>query len=204
MNMDYFKQIFLEFEESTMYKASEITSKLLEKYPDLGNEIILPINMQEDNKNIPIFVFSQNPNFQIQGNFYNVVISVNHQFIDNFNEIIEFVVETFKNNKNNFVGIACTFQEPIEKEKIHSFKKKHFINFDTIENDEVHFSMIREININEKKTRCLEGYSTLNNEFILHFEFNMKRVDFKILNINYILNFINQCINYKENKKECL
>jgi len=64
--------------------------------------------------------------------------------------------------------------------------------------------MIREININEKKTRCLEGYSTLNNEFILHFEFNMKRVDFKILNINYILNFINQCINYKENKKECL
>ena len=41
--MNSFIQIFLEFEDNTIYKPSKITYKLLQKCPELGNEIILPI-----------------------------------------------------------------------------------------------------------------------------------------------------------------
>lgn len=202
--MNHFKQIFLEFENDTIYKPSKITELLLEKFQELGNEIILPINMQNENKNIPIFVFSQNPNFQIQGNFYNLVITVEENSDKNFNEIIKSIVVMFKQCNINFVGIACTFQEHINKGKIQNFKKNHFINFELENTDEIHFSIIREIDINKEKTRFLEGYSTLNNEFTIHFEFNMKKENFKILNIEYITKFFDECNDYKEQKKSCL
>lgn len=202
--MDDFTQIFLEMEDNTIYKASEITSILLKKYPDLGNEIILPINMQDENKNIPIFVFSQNPNLQIQGNFYNLVLTISSEYNDKLEKIIKSIFEIFTDKNINFVGIACTFQEHIDNGKIDSFKLNHFTNFETIDNDKIHFSMLREININSKMTRCLEGYSTLDGDFVLHFEFNMKRKDFELLDIDYIMAFLHQSVEYKENKKLCL
>lgn len=202
--MSYFTQVFLELEDNTVYKASEITSELLKEYPNLGNEVILPINMQEKNKGIPIFVFSQNPDFQIQSNFYNLILTVSDKFNDKLDEITKSIFRIFTDKKINFVGIACTFQEPIDNEKMQPFKAKHFVNFDTINDDKIHFSMLREININGRMTRCLEGYSTLDDDFVLHFEFNMKRKDFEPLDINYIMAFLHQSAEYKENKKLCL
>ena len=199
-----FYEIFLEFEENTIYKASEITNKLTTKYPELGNEIILPINIQDDNRNIPIFIFSQNENFQIHGNCYNLVMHFNGKTHDEIIEIISSIYEIFDNNKNNFIGIACTYQELNNPIKIDEFKKRYFTNLNSIKEDEIHLSLIREIEINDKKTRCLEGYSTLNNEFISHFEFNMKESNFQILGLDYIISFFKQTTKYKEDKKKCL
>lgn len=202
--MDDYKQIFLEFEENTMYKPSEVVNKLLNIYPELGNEIILPINMQEESKDVPIFVFSQNSNFQIQGNFYNVIITVNGEYEDKFKEIIEKIFNVFNGFNINFVGIACYYQEHIDNEKKVSFMKKTFNNYDEIQDDEIHLSIIKKVSINDKETRCLEGYSTLNDDFVSHFEFNMKREDFHILDINYITSFVDDSINYKEERIKCL
>ena len=202
--MNSFIQIFLEFEDNTIYKPSKITYKLLQKCPELGNEIILPINMQDDNKSIPVFIFSQNTKINIQGNFYNVKVTIDGNNIEQVKEILKIIFNLFQEEDNNFVGIACTFQEIIDNNKIKEFKNKHFINFNTIEEDKIHFSMIREIDVLGKKTRCLEGYSTTDDEFILHFEFNMKRRDFKIMNFDDIISFIDQAYKYKEEKKQCL
>ena len=43
--MNNFKQIILELEKDSIYKPSKVANDLIEKYPELGNEIILPINM---------------------------------------------------------------------------------------------------------------------------------------------------------------
>lgn len=107
--MDYFTQISLELEDNTVYKASDIVSELVKEYPDLGNEIISPINMQEESKSIPIFVFSQNPDFQIKGNFYNLVLTISDKFNDKLEEIIKSLFRIFEGKKVNFVGIACIF-----------------------------------------------------------------------------------------------
>ena len=201
--MDFYKQICLRFENDTIYKVSKITSELLAKYPSLGNEIILPINMQEGKENVPIFIFSQNPDFNINGNFYNLIIRIKNKTYSEIKEIIEYVFSIFKENGNNFVGIALIEQEKIEKEKIPSFKNHFFTNIDTIDNDSIHLSLVREIEINNKKIRCLEGYSTLDNDFVSHFEFNMKKTDFEILDLKYIFSFLEQSLAYKEERERC-
>lgn len=202
--MKFFQQIFFELENNTFYKPSNITKQFIEKYPELGNEIILPINMEEEDKSRPFFIFNQNEDFEIQGNFNNVIVTIKSRYDNKLKDILKFVYNVFKEENVNFVGIAYTFEQELDNKKISQFKSNHFINFDTIKSDDLHFSMLREIDILNKKTRCLEGYSTINNNFIIHFEFNMSTIDFKVLDFNYIIQFLNETNDYMENKKVCL
>lgn len=202
--MKSFKQIFFELENNTFYKPSNITKKFIENFPELGNEIILPINMEEEDKSRPFFIFNQNEDFEIQGNFDNVIVNIGSTYDNRLNDILKFTYDAFKEENVNFVGIACTFEEELDNKIINHFKNNHFINFDTIESDDIHFSMLRKVNILEKETRCLEGYSTINNNFIIHFEFNMKTVDFNVLDFEYIVQFLKEASDYMESKKACL
>lgn len=197
--METFEQIFLDFEKGTVYKASKICEKLSQKYPELGNEIILPINMQEDDASIPIFLFEQNKDFQIQGNFYNVVITISTEFKYRIKDIIQYIFEIF-GDENQFVGIAYTCQEKLNNNMIPKFKEIYFKNVETILNDDIHFTMVRPIKINGEDIRCLEGYSTLGNNFIVHFEFNQYHKNYKIQTYDLFSQFYDSVLEYKNNK----
>ena len=201
--MQQFNQVFFELEENTSYSPSDITSELLKKYPDLENEVIFPIDMQQENESIPIFLFGQNPSFTIQGNFYNTIITVSDKYSKIIKEIVKTIFDLYQQNGVKIVGIAYTIQEQLDANKISTFKGKYFQNFDTLKTDDIHLSLIREIDVNNDKTRCLEGYSAFGDDFLLHFEFNMIKENFKVLDLDYIYTFITKVTKYKEDKKLC-
>lgn len=200
--MDY-EQIFLELAEGSVYKSSKICEKLSNRFPEIGNEIVLPINTESRENNTPIFVFSQNSDFQIQGNFYNIIITISNQEKSKVLDVIKYIFEIFE-NECDIRSIACTFEDVLNINKIIPFKKNHIINIDTIDTDKIHFTMLREINVFGKTTRCLEGYSNINDNFISHFEFNMKLNDFKKLDYKYFEDFYFYVKKYKEGRKSCL
>lgn len=197
--MNNFKQIILELEKDSIYKPSKVANDLIEKYPELGNEIILPINMGDENdRNIPIFLFQQNENFQINGNFYRIVINLSNNFMDKAIEIVENIYNILTNIK--IVGISCVFQEESDDNKIDMFKNKYF-NLEEINNDEIQLSLIRYISINdENDVRCLEGYSTIDNTFLSHFEFNTKLINDKEYTFESFEKFYNGICNYKQSR----
>lgn len=197
--MESFEQVFLDFEKDTIYKPSKICEKLVQKYPELGNEIILPINMQEDNASIPIFLFEQNKKFQIQGNFYNVLITVSMDFQYTIKDIVKYIFEIL-GEENRFMGIAYTCQEKLDNNMISNFKEKCFKDVNTIKTDEIHFTMVRQVKINDEDVRCLEGYSTLGNNFVVHFEFNQYHKNYKIQTYDSFSQFYDTVLEYKKEK----
>ena len=169
------RQIILELESDTIYKPSMITSRLLDLFPELGNEVILPIDMSNDNSvKIPIFFFRQNETFNISGNFYNIVINVSDNYIDEISNIIKNVFRIFSELKISFTGLAYTYEEERNKTEITKLKDKYLKSYDTKETDELFLNFIRYFQYQGYMVRWLEGYSTLNDAFIRHYEFNTK------------------------------
>lgn len=195
--------IYLELADDSIYKSSEICEKLTSKFPELGNEIILPISQENREENVPIFIFSQNDDFKIQGNFNTITVMVRNIDKEKLFDIIKYIFNIFE-NKCNIRAIACTFEEKLDINKLKSFKEKHITNINTIDTDKIHFTLLREIEVYGKKTRCLEGYSNINNDFVVHFEFNMRLNDFKKIDFKYFTKFYNYIEEYKEGRKSCL
>lgn len=183
------QKILLEFERDTIYKPSEIVSKLLSLFPDLGNEVILPIDMiSENNAEIPILFFQQNDLFKISANFHNIQIIVNGKYTDDVESIVKKVFEIFKELKINFVGMSYTFEQEQDKGKIDLLKEKYLKISEEENLNEIFLSFIRYLEINGFDIRWLEGYSTMNSTFLRHFEFNTKVT--AITKINYRI-FVN-------------
>ena len=199
--MDEYIRIILEFEKDTVYSPSKIASKLLELYPELGNEIILPIDMNQENSvQVPIFIFQQNPDFQITGNFYNIIITVSEKYFKNVENIVNNIFEMFK-SISDFSALACIFQKALGQNKISEMKNK-FLNVSSIqESDNVQINMLRYIEISKISTRCLEGYATTDDNLLSHFEFNMKRDEGRRISYDCFLKFYNECVKYMDERK---
>ncbi len=196
-NLNNFIQVTLEFQENTFYNPSYITNKLKEQLPELGNELILPIDSSsESSDNIPFFVFQQNPKFNIWGNFFAVVITLYDEYQAKINEIMKKVFDSFNENAK-FYACAFTFQEELSNEKISSFKKQYF-NTTKICNDKFHLSFMNNIKIDNKDIKYLEGYSTINSSFISHFEFNLHRKSYKEISYEIIEDLFAKIKNYKD------
>ena len=191
-------QIILEFSNDTIYRPSDITNYLLKKFPELGNELILPLS-EPNNKEVPIFVFQQNPNFSIFGNFFDVTITVCNNYRDRIKIILQEIFNAFKDNAI-FYAIAFTFEQKLDTSKIELFKKNYFKNGTVPKNEKFHFVLSRNINIDNKDVLCVEGYSTINDNFTSHFEFHFKRSSYKSLSYQKVLELYDSSVEYKNNK----
>lgn len=180
--MEEKKNIVLNFEKDTVYKPSLIASKLLEKFPDLGSEIILPINMNDDGQT-PILYFQQNKDFKIYSNFYYISVEMAEKHSDKVNEVISSIFDIFNNLSINFVGIAYTYNEELESAKIDSLKKKNLKSCN--DNEEICINYLTYFNFEQfNGIRCLEGYSTFDKKMLIHFEFNTRLVPDLEINCN--------------------
>lgn len=198
--MNNYIQVIFELKNDTVYKPSTIVKNLSEIYPELGNEIILPIDMsRNDAQETPIFIFSQNPLFKVSGNFYNIIITVSDKFRQKLEEIIINIFAVFKNYAT-FSAAACTIQNELPAEKVQSMKSKFLKNYDSLDTDVIQLNFIREIMINGEKTRCLEGYATTNHSLITHFEFNMIRDNQRTLTIERFKKFFIEIKKYIDEK----
>lgn len=196
-----YTQIILELKKDSFYKPSSITKCLSDIFPDLGNELILPINTEnEESENIPIFIFQQNPKFKISGNYFDVTIVAYDEYREKIDNILKHVFKIFE-KEAKFYAIAFTFQEQLDKELINQFENAFFKNNILQKQDEIHLALNRYIKINDKDVQCVEGYSTINNNFISHFEFHFKRSNYDELSYKTVSQLKEKVMNYKKDKE---
>lgn len=197
-----YKQILLEFENDTIFKTSSIVSMLLDLYPELGNEVVLPIDMvSEKEANVPVFYFEQNDNFKIYCNFYNFTLIVAEDYINKIEKIIAEVIDIFNNFNIKFVGMAYTIEQEENKKKIEILKNKFINPYDTRDSDELFLNFVRYFKNSGFEIRCLEGYSTLDNRFLTHFEFNTKVTESTVIDYDSFYNLYKNLNIYLKEKE---
>ena len=92
--------------------------------------------MQDNNKNIPIFAFQQCNDFQIQGNFFHLIITIRNNYINEMNTILQSIFTLLKKQKLKFIGVNYICQES-KSVLVSHFKTNHFNNFKNIIKDDM-------------------------------------------------------------------
>lgn len=176
------KKVVLSFEKDTVYKPSLIASKLLKKFPHLGNEVILPIDMNNDGQ-IPFLCFQQNKDFKIYSNFYYMSVELTRNCKDKIDKIINEIFKIFNDLDIDFIGVAYTYEEELKPDKIDNLKKKNLKSYN--DNEEICINYLTYFDFEKfNEIRCLEGYSTFDKQMLLHFEFNTKLISDLKINCN--------------------
>lgn len=201
--MNNIKTLLFELAEDTVYSANKIVAEIANKYPKIGDAVVFPINMENESHNVPIFIFKRNKGLQMSGNFYQMVFTVNDSSDYNVKEIISFMFDIFNKYDLKTVGVACIYDNILDNDKIKEFKKRNFLKLGLADDEQFHFNVVKIIDINGTETRCLEGYSTLNTNFVSHFEFNMKKRVNSYLSLEGAISFFEETLKFKEEKVKC-
>lgn len=198
-------QFVLFFEDGVIYNPTKLSTKIINKFLEIGDPIILPINTETPKEaNIPFMIFNQNPNFQIISNFNNLVVTVKGDYIGKIEEIINEIFEIFKKEDISFIRIGYVPSIFINKEEINKFKNEYMnsdIFADTIE---FQFSWLKKLKLDQIEINCWERNITdsVNFEGLLKcFDFNTspnKKID---IDKKFIAKFIEFCNEYIDQRK---
>lgn len=198
-------QFALFFEEGTIYNPTKLSAKIINKFSEIGDPIILPINTEAPKEaNIPFMIFNQNPNFQIISNFNNLVITVKGDYIGKIEEIINEIFEIFKKEDISFIRIGYIPSIFIDKEEISKFKNEYMNSDIFADTVEFQFSWLKKLKLDQIEINCWERNITdsVNFEGLLKcFDFNTspsKKID---IDKKFIGNFIEFCNEYIDQRK---
>lgn len=198
-------QFALFFEEGTIYNPTKLSAKIINKFSEIEDPIILPINTEAPKEaNIPFMIFNQNPNFQIISNFNNLVITVKGDYIGKIEEIINEIFEIFKKEDISFIRIGYIPSIFIDKEEISKFKNEYMNSDIFADTVEFQFSWLKKLKLDQIEINCWERNITdsANFEGLLKcFDFNTspsKKID---IDKKFIGNFIEFCNEYIDQRK---
>ena len=134
-------QITLYFKERFIYDPNTFIYEVSKKINNLGQAITLPINIGNNNPNddmIPIIIFQQSQDIQLNANFNNINIVILNLAI-NVDEIILKIYDIVENFKLNISRIAFVENKKFSNEVMAKFKKQYFNDKEVIESDEFNF-----------------------------------------------------------------
>ncbi len=198
-------QFALFFEEGTIYNPTKLSAKIINKFLEIGDPIILPINTEAPKEaNIPFMIFNQNSNFQIISNFNNLVITVKGDYIGKIEEIINEIFEIFKKEDISFIRIGYIPSIFIDKEEISKFKNEYMNSDIFTDTVEFQFSWLKKLKLDQIEINCWERNITdsVNFEGLLKcFDFNTsssKKID---IDKKFIGKFIEFCNEYIDQRK---
>lgn len=193
-------QLTLFFNEGTMYNPAVLSSKIIKKYPEIANPIILPINTEAPKEaNVPFIVFNQNLNFQLLSNFNNLTITLKDSFIEKNVEIICGVYDILSGEsiKMNRIGYVPTIL--LDKDRDKEFRSKYMISDDLTDVVDYQFSWLKNLKMGDLVFNCWERTITdsANIKGLLKiYDFNTKPKDKVDINKKFIKDFINYCNKY--------
>lgn len=198
-------QFALFFKEGIVYNPTKISSKIIDKLPNVGNPIILPIDTNAPKEaNIPIIVFNQNVNFQATLNFNNIIISLKDKYINDLINIINSFFDIFNSDNISFVRMGYVPTIILDKNKLTVFKNEYLESDVFSDVDDFQFSWLKKLSLRDINVNCWErNFTDSNNNdgLIKMFDFNTNATEVLDINKKIIKEFIEFCNKYVDSRK---
>jgi hypothetical protein len=194
------KEIVITFANNTNYNAIDVGKELLNRYPELGNITILPIS--KDNK-LPIIIFNENPDIQIQASLSSISFVVNHTYFNKLASICFDIVDTFETFNVTSVRIGYISSIFLPNNNI-SIVKEKYLKTDALEDiKDFNLSWYRELDTKIGKLNFWERILTDHLDFpdlLLQYDINTKIETETYLDMKYIKNFLSIADEYIEQR----
>lgn len=183
------KEIVLFFKDEITFKPVDVAKEILNRYPELGNPIIIP---ESDNKNVPVILFNENPDLQMQVSFKMFTIVMNHSYFDKVTSIVFDIVDTFSEFKIEFARIGYISSVFLSPKYIEKAKKKYLNSKNNDEITDFNFSWYKRLECSFGSINCWERIIVDNNNFkdlLCQFDFNTIATDVISLEMKNIKEF---------------
>lgn len=194
------KEIVLFFKENSKYVPLDIAKEICERYPELGNPIILP---EIENKKTPLIVFNENPSFQIQSNVDRLTVVMDHSYFNKVASIIFDMVDAFLEVECEFVRIGYISNVFLSPKQIDRAKKK-YLNMSEFEDvGDINLSWYRKLDTGCGEINCWERIITDEASFkdlLCQYDFNTKVTEEVKLEMKYIKEFFKVTNEYIEDR----
>lgn len=183
------KEIVLFFKEDMKFKPVDVAKEIGERYPEIGNPIIIP---ESDNKTVPVIIFNENPDLQMQVSFKMFTIVMNHTYFEQLATMVFDIVDAFLEFNVEFCRlgyVASIFLSPKHVERA----KKRYLNGKIIEEiTDFNFSWYKRLECSFGSINCWERIITDKhsfNDLLCQFDFNTIATDVISLDMKKIKEF---------------
>ena len=194
------KEIVLFFKDDVTFKTVDVAKEILNRYPELGSPIIIP---ESDNKKLPVILFNENPDLQMQVSLHTFNIVMNHSYFDKVTSIVFDIVDAFSEFNIEFVRIgyiASVFLSP----KYIARAKKKYLNSNILEEiTDFNFSWYKRLECSFGNINCWERIITDDKSFkdlLCQFDFNTIATDVISLAMKNIKEFFKLTNEYIEDR----
>ncbi len=194
------KEIVLFFKGNSQFKAIDVANEIMNRYPEIGNPIIVP---ERENKKIPVIVFNENPDLQMQVSLELFTIVVNHSYFDKLVTIVFDIVDTFAEFNVEFGRIGYISSVFLSPKHINTAKKKYLSSKIIDEVTDFNFSWYKKLECSFGSINCWEriitdGHSF--NDLLCQFDFNTIATEVVSLEMKTIKEFFKLTNEYIEDR----
>ncbi len=170
--MDDVREIILYLDKNAQYKAVDAASELLNRWSELQDPIVVP----EDKTNKPLFAFTRNESFQLEGGKNNVSFIVKEEYFDKIPSIIFDIVDTFEEFGVSFKRIGYITSNFYPNKCVEKAKQV-YLNSNAFEDDleEINLSWYRKLPLFNGHMNCWERIvtdSTAYDNLLVQYDFN--------------------------------
>lgn len=194
------KEIVLFFKENSSFKAIDVAKEIISRYPEVGNPVIIP---ESDKREVPVIIFNENPDFQIQVSLKTCTIVINHSYFEKISTIVFDIVDTFLEFKQEFVRIGYISNVFLSPSTILRAKKKYLNSKIIDEITDFNFSWYKKLESSFGAINCWQRLITDDksfNDLLCQFDFNTVASDVISLEMKRIKEFFKLANEYIEDR----
>lgn len=183
------KEIVLFFKENTTFPPVSVANEMKNRYEELGDPLVLPENEKTGGT---LFVFNQNPSFQMQCRKDHFTIVVDHTYFEKITSIVFDMIDAFSEYSCEFKRIGYISNVFLSPKYIETMKKKYLKVEEFEEVDDINMGWHREIMVKDTHVNCWERMITDQHHFkdlLCQYDFNTSVSEEILLDMKYIKAF---------------
>ena len=194
------KEICLYFDKDIKYNPIDIAKEIQDRYKEIGNPVVLPTS---NNKDFPVIIFQDNPEFFLRSGFNTLNFVVNHTYFKKLETIIFDLIDIFEDKDVKFVRIGYVCNQYLNKDAVDKYRKEYLNDKKTADMEEYQIYLFKELNtkygnINSWERVISEGNKR--HDLLLQYDFNSKQEDKIDFDMKYIKEFIKVSNEYIESR----
>lgn len=196
------KEVVLFFNNNANYDAVDIAKELKNRYPELGNPIIMP---GQNDPTKPVIIFKENPDFTLRATLTSIGFVVNHTYFNNLASICFDLVDIFGEINIDLVRIGYISSVFLAPAKIDIAKHK-FLKLEEFDDVmDINLAWYRELETDFGRLNSWERVVTDHLDFqdlLLQYDFNTP-IDKKIdIDMKYLKKFFSFSDEYIEKRTD--